>query len=91
MYIMWRCLVISKQSTTLRGSMIAYGVCCFFFCQVSVNLVGVLGLFPLTGVPLPFLSAGGSMLLTSIIAIALVERVAFETSEDLKKRALGKN
>jgi len=90
LYIIWCCIKISKQSSTLRGSMIAYGIACFFFLQVIINLIGILGLAPLTGVPLPFLSAGGSMLLTSIIAVALVERVALESFEDQRRRALSK-
>ena len=43
-----------------------------------VNLLGVLGLIPLTGVPLPFMSYGGSFTICLILALAAVQRVAIE-------------
>ena len=54
-----RILVISQRSCNLQNSIICYGVACYIFLHVVVNLTGVLGILPLTGVPLPFLSYGG--------------------------------
>ena len=50
---------IAKTARDRFGSFIAVGVCAFFFWQLTINLGGVLGLMPLTGVTLPFLSYGG--------------------------------
>ena len=46
---------------------------------MTINLLGIMGLLPLTGVPLPFLSYGGSFTLSLIIALSIVQRVAIET------------
>ena len=77
-FIIIRILVISQRSCNLQNSIICYGVACFIFLHVVVNLTGVLGLLPLTGVPLPFLSYGGSFALTLAIGLAFVQRVSIE-------------
>ena len=83
-----RILVISQRSCNLQNSIICYGVACYIFLHVVVNLTGVLGLLPLTGVPLPFLSYGGSFALTLSVALALVQRVAIENYNFNQKRVL---
>ena len=45
-----------------------------------INLMGVMGIIPLTGVPLPFLSYGDSYAICLMIALGLVQRVAIETN-----------
>lgn len=69
----------------MGNSLISYGVFAYIFLHILVNLGGVMGLMPLTGVPLPFLSYGGSYTICLMIAIALVERVAIETSKKKEK------
>lgn len=58
------------------GSLIIAGVCTWFFWQWVFNVCGVLGLLPLAGVTLPFLSYGGSALLTNLAAMGLVFNVS---------------
>ena len=67
---------------------ICYGVASYILLHVVVNLTGVLGLVPLTGVPLPFLSYGGSFALTLAIGLALVQRVSIENYNFLQKKVL---
>lgn len=55
---------------------LSIGVCALFFWHFVVNLGGVLGLMPLTGVPLPFFSYGGSALLTAWLGVALLLNVS---------------
>lgn len=55
---------------------LSVGVCALFFWHLVVNLGGVLGLMPLTGVPLPFFSYGGSALMTNWIGIGLLLNVS---------------
>lgn len=70
---------ISKEASTIRGKYIAFGAMCYIFIQMFVNLGGLMGVIPLTGVTLPFLSYGGSFTISLIIMIALVLRVSIET------------
>lgn len=86
LFLIYRLYRIARRATTLQGSILAYGVCCYLFLHVAINFIGVMGLGPLTGVPLPFLSYGGSYVLSLIISLAIVERVAIESCEKSKKK-----
>ncbi len=88
MIIIYRILLIGQRSYNLRNSILCYGISCYIFLHVVINLTGVLGLVPLTGVPLPFLSYGGSFALTLSIALALVQRVSIENYNFQKKKVL---
>lgn len=88
MVIIYRILLIGQKSYNLLNSTICYGVACYIFLHVVINLTGVLGLLPLTGVPLPFLSYGGSFALTLAASLALVQRVSIENYNFQKKRVL---
>lgn len=80
-YILWRILDISSKASTLRGRYISLGVATYFFAHIFVNLGGLFGLIPLTGVPLPFLSYGGSFLISAICSLCLVQRINIETKK----------
>lgn len=88
MVIIYRILLISKKSYNLMNSLICIGVASYIFLHVVINLTGVLGLLPLTGVPLPFLSYGGSFALTLAAGLALVQRVSIENYNFEKKKVL---
>lgn len=77
--LLFRILVIARNATNLRNSIIAFGVFAYIISHIAINLGGLLALIPLTGVPLPFLSYGGSFMLNLMIMVALVQRVAIET------------
>ena len=81
LFIIYRLYRIARRASTLQGSLIAYGICMYLFFHVTINLVGVMGLGPLTGVPLPFLSYGGSYAICLMIALGLVQRVAIATNK----------
>ena len=76
--IIWRIILIGKKSYNLGGSIICYGVASLIAFHIIINLGGVLGLIPLTGVPLPFLSYGGSYMINLLICLGLVQRVSVE-------------
>lgn len=80
--ILWRILEISSKATTIRGRYMALGVATYFFAHIFINLGGLFGLIPLTGVPLPFLSYGGSFIISAICSLCLVQRVCIETHLD---------
>lgn len=77
--ILLRILSISAKASTIRGRYLCLGVAAHLFAHIALNLGGILGVIPLTGVPLPFLSYGGSSVLSIMISLAFVQRVAIET------------
>ncbi|HEY7700306.1 MAG TPA: FtsW/RodA/SpoVE family cell cycle protein, partial [Vicinamibacteria bacterium] len=58
------------------GSLLAAGLTMFLVGQALINMGVVLGMLPTTGIPLPFVSAGGSSLLTSMAAVGLLLSVS---------------
>lgn len=90
MYIIALIFRVAYKSYNLRNSIICYGVGLNFMLHIFVNLGGVLGIIPLTGVPLPFLSYGGSFCITTICSLALVQRIHIENTEEKKKREINK-
>lgn len=77
-FVMFRILLIGRKCPNNRGAVICYGVAFYIFLHVAVNLLGIMGLMPMTGVPLPFMSYGGSFTLCLIAALSLVQRVSIE-------------
>ncbi len=77
--ILQRILAISAKASSLRGRYICLGIASYIFAHIFINLGGMFGVIPLTGVPLPFLSYGGSFVLSLIASLAIVQRVNIET------------
>lgn len=88
-YMLYRIVRIARRSSSIMGSIIAYGVAIYMLLHIFINLSGVLGLLPLTGVPLPFLSYGGSYALNLAVALAIVQRIEIENNIYLQKSMLG--
>ena len=78
LYLLYRILKIGRESYTNRGALLCYGVAVYIFLHVVVNLMGLFGLMPMTGVPLPFMSYGGSFTLCLMVSLAMVQRVNIE-------------
>ena len=78
MFILIRILVIGRKSTTNKGAIICYGTAAYIFYHIIVNLMGIMGMIPMTGVPLPFMSYGGSFTICLIVALSLVQRVSID-------------
>ena len=78
MFIIFRILVIGRRSPNNRGAVMCYGIAAYLFLHVAINLMGIMGLMPLTGVPLPFMSYGGSFTICLIAALTIVQRVSVE-------------
>ena len=81
-------LGISKETDNLRNSILAYGIFAYLLSHILINILGVLGLIPLTGVPLPFLSYGGSFGITVILSIFIVLRISVENKKDKQLRKI---
>lgn len=78
-YILYRILKLSSNSYTIRGRYLCLGVATYIFLHIAINLGGLFGIMPLTGIPLPFLSYGGSYTISLIVSLAIVQRVSIET------------
>lgn len=85
-FILFRCLKIAKGARDLTGSLIAYGTFVTILLHLIVNFGGILALMPLTGVPVPLLSYGGSVTLNTLILIFLTLRVSYEGNKAKEKR-----
>ncbi len=77
--VLWRIFLIGKRANTDRGRLLCYGIFWYLLFHTIINLGGATGLIPLTGVPLPFLSYGGSFLVCLVVSLTIVQRVAIET------------
>ena len=73
--VLYRIAVIGSKAASLRGRYICVGIISYIFVHIFINLGGMFGLIPLTGVPLPFLSYGGSFVLSLLASLAIVQRI----------------
>lgn len=73
--VVHRCLRAAKMARDGFGALICYGVAFLIFFQSAFNIGMNLNMFPVSGIPLPFFSSGGSSLLASLLGIGLVESV----------------
>jgi len=71
-YILWRGLKISAAQPDRFGYLLASGMVVTLFCSITINIGVVTAMLPVTGLPLPFLSYGGSSLLMSSAAIGVL-------------------
>ncbi len=75
-FVIFRCLRAGRLASDRYGALIAYGFATLIFFQAAVNIAVNLNLIPVTGLTLPFISYGGSSLLSLVLGIGLVESVA---------------
>jgi len=73
--VIWRGLRIAIISESMFGSLIAGGVVSMLLFQVFVNIGMTIGIMPITGIPLPFVSYGGSSMVVNLMAIGLLESI----------------
>ena len=79
--IVWRCIRAAQKARDMAGSMIAIGVATLIFFQAAVNIGMNLNVLPVSGLPLPFISYGGSGLTALMLGIGLVESVVMRHSQ----------
>ena len=73
--LIWRGFRIAMASRDTFGTILALGLVSIFAFQVFVNIGMTIGIMPITGIPLPFLSYGGTALLTNFVAVGLLLNV----------------
>jgi len=74
--VVWRCIRAAQKSSDIAGAMIGFGMATLIFFQATVNIGMNLNVLPVSGLPLPFISYGGSGLTALMLGIGLVESVA---------------
>jgi rod shape determining protein RodA len=73
--LLWRGMTIASSAKELFGSLVAAGVVSMFAFHIVVNVGMTIGVMPVTGLPLPFVSYGGSSLLVNCIGVGLLLNV----------------
>jgi rod shape determining protein RodA len=88
--MIWRAMRILVMSKDLFGTLVAAGVAAMLMFQVFVNVGMTIGIMPITGVPLPLMSYGGSSVITTLLAMGLLQSIYVQAraSQALKGRVL---
>jgi rod shape determining protein RodA len=74
--LIWQAVAVAQVARDTFGRLIAVGVAAMFLCHILVNVGMNMSIMPITGIPLPFVSYGGSFSLTTMAAVGLLESVA---------------
>ena len=74
-FLIWRALRIASMSRDMFGTLLATGAAALWAFQLFVNVGMTMGIMPITGIPLPFISYGGSSLITNFAAVGLLMNV----------------
>ena len=87
--LMWRVLRVVWQATNNFSRACAAGIVVLFAAHVAIHVGMNIGLFPVTGIPLPFVSYGGSHLLTAFAMLGLVESIRLHQPQMLQSQSFG--
>lgn len=79
--LIWRALRILTLAKNLYGALLAGGIAAMLTTQVFVNVGGNLGIMPITGIPLPLMSYGGSSVVVTLIALGILQSVYVQARE----------
>jgi rod shape determining protein RodA len=74
--LIWQALAVAGVARDTFGRLIAVGIAAMFMCHLLVNVGMNMSIMPITGIPLPFISYGGSFTLTTLAAIGLLQSIA---------------
>ncbi len=79
--VLWRAILIAMRADDMYGRLVATGIVAWLAFQTFENIGMTLGIMPITGVPLPFVSAGGTAMMAVWIAIGLLENIRLHTQQ----------
>ena len=86
--VLWRALSISLNSADTFGRVAGAGIACWFGFQAFQNIGMCLGIMPVTGVPLPLVSYGGSSMFASLMAIGLLQNIHLRSGGAIPTRLI---
>ncbi len=81
--LLWRCTRIIRHAPDRFSRMVAAGITAWLIAQAFVNITAMLNIIPLTGIPLPFISYGGTSLLASMIAVGIMQNISRHTEREV--------
>jgi len=81
--LVWRGLKISKSAPDDFGRLLSLGIICWIGFQAVINISAMLGLLPLTGIPLPFISYGGTSLVALLGAMGILQNISKYTYKEV--------
>ncbi|HBJ73798.1 MAG TPA: rod shape-determining protein RodA, partial [Actinobacteria bacterium] len=79
--VLWRAILIAMRADDMYGRLVATGIVAWLAFQTFENIGMTLGIMPITGVPLPFVSAGGTAMMAVWIAIGLLENIRLHSQQ----------
>ncbi len=82
--LIWRGLVIARRAPDMLGTLLASGITFWIGIEALVNMAVMVGLMPFAGNALPFVSAGGSNLISTICGIGIILNISRQSSESVK-------
>jgi cell division protein FtsW (lipid II flippase) len=80
----WRLILAAVASTNNFSRLLIAGFALMVFAQMAINVGMNLGLLPVTGISLPFLSSGGSNLLVNFVALGIVQNIIAQSKESVR-------
>jgi rod shape determining protein RodA len=86
--VIWRALAIAADTDDMFGRVAAAGIACWWGFQAFQNIGMCLGIMPVTGVPLPFVSYGGSSMFAGMLALGLLQNIHLRSSAPVPTRLL---
>jgi rod shape determining protein RodA len=86
--LIWRALRILTMSKNLFGALVAGGITAMLMFQIFVNVGMTIGIMPITGVPLPLVSYGGSSVLVTFMALGLLQAIHAQARETARSKGL---
>jgi len=79
--VFWRLVRIAACAADPFGTLVPFALLGSWFAHVTVNTGMTIGVMPITGIPLPFISYGGSFLVVNMLALGIVQRIAAESGD----------
>jgi cell division protein FtsW len=84
-WLFYRGMKIAQDAVDLEGKVLATGIVVWIFAQVFLNISGMTGLIPMKGLPLPFVSQGGTALVMNLIGIGILLNISSQKRTELRR------
>jgi rod shape determining protein RodA len=84
--LIWRALRILTLAKNLYGALVAGGIAAMLLTQVFINVGGNVGIMPITGIPLPLVSYGGSSVIVTLLALGILQSVYVQARETVSAK-----